>query len=812
MGFYDDLRYAVRGLGKNRGFAGVAVFSLALGIGANTTIFTLLNAIFLRPLPVRDAAHLVAVNTTDPRIPGLLLCSYPNYQDYRDHNSVFSSLMLYSALTVNLTGRGDPQLLMGQLVSANYFSTLGVDPVLGRGLRGEDDLPGAAPVAVISHRLWLRLFDGNRDVARRAIEISGRSYSIVGVAPEGFAGVNQLNGADVFLPFSAYPSVYPLPGLVARRRALLFAVVGRLKPGVSVRQAESALESLAQELEREYPRENHGRRVRLTTLSESAINARVRPVMSQAGAVLMTISALVLLIACANVANLLLARATGRHKEISIRLAMGASRGRLIRQLLTESVLLAVAGGAIGLVLASWARNLLWTWRPPMFKHAGFRLDLDPRVLMFTVVISLATGVLFGLAPAFRATRADLATDLKERAGVPEGFHRLWRPRAVLVVAQVAFSLVALIGAGLFARSLRNAGQIDAGFDAAHLGIVAYNVTDQGYDEGRGREYHRRAVEKAAAVHGVISAALGRDIPFYVASSRMLQLEGEGNTATGQGRSTLTSVVSPGYFQTMGIGLLRGRDFRTTDSKTAPRVVMVNDTAARAYWPGQDPIGRHISFAGEGVPVEVIGIVKTANYLAINELPQPMVYLSLDQYYFPTAVLYVRTAGDPDAVMGAVRRQVQALDGNLLLQAESVETSIRELLWAQRLSAGLLAVFGGLALLLATIGIYGVISYSVRQRTREIGVRLALGATVDDIHRMILREGARLVGIGVVAGAGVSLAAAGRVGGMLFLRHPRDVLTFTLVPAILAAVGVVACWIPAVRATHIDPSVALRDE
>src|ERR1022692_3426494 len=293
MGFLDDLRYALRGLGKNRGFAGVAVLSLALGIGANTTIFTLLNAIFLRPLPVRDAAHLVAVNTTDPQLPALRPCSYPNNQDYRDHNSVFSSLILYSGVTVNLTGRGDPQLLMGQVVSANYFTTLGVDPVLGRGFRSEDDLPGAAPVAVISHRLWLRLFDGNRDVARRAIEISGRSYSIVGVAPEGFAGVIQLNGADVFLPFSAYPRVYPLPGLVAQRRALLFVVVGRLKPGVSVRQGESALESMARELERQYPRENQGRRGRLTTVREAALNARMRPVMSQAGAVLMTISALV---------------------------------------------------------------------------------------------------------------------------------------------------------------------------------------------------------------------------------------------------------------------------------------------------------------------------------------------------------------------------------------------------------------------------------------------------------------------------------------------------------------------------------------
>jgi putative ABC transport system permease protein len=811
-GLFDDLRYGLRGLSKNRGFALAAVLSLALGIGANTTIFTLLNAIFLRPLPVRDPAQLAAVFTTDPRIPGLLLCSYPNYQDYRDHNTVFSSLLLYSALTVNLTGRGDPQLLTGQLVSANYFSTLGVDPVVGRGFRAEEGVAGASPVAVIGHALWLRLFGGSPDVTRRTIEISGHPYSIIGVAPKGFLGVNQLKEAEIFLPFSVYPQVYPLPGQVAQRRALLFNAVGRLKPGVSIRQAESGLQSLAQELERQYPRENQGRRVSLTTVTEAALNARTRPVVSQAGAVLMTFSALVLLIACANVANLLLARATGRHKEIAIRLAMGASRGRLIRQLLTESVLLAIAGGACGLILANWARDLLWALRPPMFNHAGFRLELDLRVLLFTAGISLATGVLFGLAPAFRATKADLATDLKERASAPAGFQHVWHPRAMLVMAQVAFSLVALIGAGLFARSLRSAGQIDPGFDATHLGIVAYNVTDQAYNEGRGREYHQRAVEQAASVHGVVSAALGRDGPFRVASSRMLLLAGQENTATGQGRSTLTCVVSPGYFRTMGITLLRGRDFRATDTKTTTRVVIINQTAAAAYWPGQDPIGQRISFAGEGLPVEVIGIVKTANYLAIAEAPQPLVYLSLVQYYFPIAVLYVRTAGEPEAVMGAVRREVQALDGDLLLQVESLETSIRELLWAQRMSAALLAVFGALALLLATVGIYGVISYSVRQRTREIGVRLALGATVGDIHRMILLEGIRLVGIGVAAGGAVSLAAAGSVGGMLFLKNPRDAPTFVLVPAMLALVGVVACWIPAIRATNIDPSVALRDE
>jgi predicted permease len=757
---------------------------------------------------VRDPASLAAVFTTDARIPGLLPCSYPNYRDQRDHNAVFSSLLLYSAVLVNLTGRGDPQLLMGQLVSTNYFTTLGVEPVVGRAFRAEEEITGASPVAVISHGLWLRLFSGRKDVTRRTLEISGHPYSIIGVAPEGFRGLSQLTAADIFLPLSAYPQVYPSPGMVAQRRALLFAEVGRLKPGIGIRRAESAMQSLAQELERQYPRDNQGRTVSLTTVAEASLSTRTRPVVSQAGAVLMTISALVLLIACANVANLLLARATGRHREIAIRLAMGASRARLIRQMLTESLVLAVAGGAAGLLLARWARDLLWALRPPLFNHAGFRLELDSQVLMFTAGVSVATGILFGLVPALRATRADLATDLKERAGAPAGFHRVWHPRALLVMAQVAFSLVALIGAGLFARSLRSAGQVDPGFDAAHLGIVVYNVTDQAYNEVRGREYHQRAVEKAAAVPGVISAALARDTPFRVATTRTVLLPGQ-ETA---GRSTLTSVVSAGYFQTMGIALLRGRDFRAPDIKTAPRVVIINETAAAAYWPGQDPIGQHISFAGEGLPVEVIGIVKTANYQAIAEPPQPMVYLSLVQYYFPTAVLYVRTKGDPEAVAGAVRREVQSLDRNLLLQVESLETSIRELLWAQRLSAGVLAVFGALALLLATIGIYGVISYSVRQRTREIGVRLALGATVGDVQRMILREGVRLVAIGVLSGGAVSLAAAGSVGGMLFIKNPRDLPTFILVPAALALVGVIACWIPAIRATNIDPSVALRDE
>ena len=552
-GFLEDLRYGLRGLAKNRGFALVAVLSLALGIGANTTIFTLLNAVFLRPLPVRNAEDLTALFTTDQRNPGLLPCSYPNYRDYRDQNSVFSSLLLYTAVTANLTGRGDPQLLMAQLVSGSYFETLGVDPIVGRGFRPEEDAsPGAAAVAIISHPLWMRLYAASRDVVNRTIEINGRSYAIVGVAPPGFVGLNQLSAADIFVPLSMYPQLYPAAAQVDHRSSLMFSAVGRLKPGVSVAQASAAMRGLAAQLERQYP-EDRGRSIALTSITEASLSARTRPIISRAGAVLMTISALVLLIACANVANLLLARAAGRNKEIAVRLAMGATRPRLVRQLLTESLLLALAGGAVGLVIARWARDLLWGMRPANFNHAGFHLELDSRVLLFTMGISIVTGIVFGLAPALRATKTDLATDLKERSGSSSGFRGIWRMRGALVMAQVALSLVALIGAGLFVRSLQTAGRIDPGFDVAHLGIVAFNVNDQGYNEARGREFHQRAVERAAAVPGVVSASLALDLPFHIVFSRKVVLHGQENAASG--RPTLTSVVCPGYLRTASIPL-----------------------------------------------------------------------------------------------------------------------------------------------------------------------------------------------------------------------------------------------------------------
>jgi predicted permease len=547
-------------------------------------------------------------------------------------------------------------------------------------------------------------------------------------------------------------------------------------------------------------------------VTDAAIPPANRAEIQRAGTVLAVVSAVVLMIACGNLANLLLARAAARTKEIAVRLAMGASRWRLIRQLLTESVLLAVLGGAAGLLVAVWARDLLWSMRPPTFSHSAVRMQLDRTVLAYNFAVSVLSGVIFGLVPALRATRADLATDLKERSGQAAHFSGRWNPRSLLVMSQVAFSVIALVGAGLFVRSLRNAMRFDPGFDSAHLAIVVFNVADHGYNEAQGRGFQQRVLERARAIPGVTSATLANDWPFHVSLSRTMALEGHENAAGGSGQIILSEFVWPGFLRSIGTPLLRGRDFTEQDNKTSPRVAIVNRAAANAYWPGENPVGRRVRFFGENATAEVIGVAQTGNYLAIGEKPRPFVYLSMMQYYFPTAVLFIRTTGEPDAVLGSVRREVQAMDRNLLLQAETVNTTIRQSLWAQRLSASLLAAFGLLALLLATIGIYGVVSYVVAHRVREFGIRMALGATPADVQLMLLREGVRLVAGGVLVGMVLALVGSRAVESMLFVVGSRDAVTFVLVPSILTLVAILACWIPARRATPIDPMVALRDE
>jgi len=806
----EDLRFALRTLTKHHTFAVAALLSVALGIGANTTIFSLMDALLLQPLPIREPARLLALTTVDPRNPGLWFCSYPNYKDYRDRNTVFSSLLVSSLMSVNLTGHGDAQRLVGEIASANYFSTLGVQPVVGRGfLPEEDQVPGARPVAVIGYALWKRGFGGDPHVTSRTIGLNRRQYQIVGVAPEGFHGIDSLYAAEVWVPMMMYEQVLPYPKWFHLRRAFVFTSVGRLRPGVSQAQADAGMLAISRDLEREYPDDNAGLRVKLTSLAEASRDPQAKSSIEHAGRLLLIVSGLVLMIACANVANLLLARGAARSKEIAVRLALGASRWRLARQLFTESLVLAALGGGMGLLLAHWAGEALWAFRPVQFRHFYARPAADAAVLLYAVGASALTGLLFGLLPAWRASRADLAVDLKERGSQPAGGRHRSELRFVLVAGEVAFSVVALIGASLFLRSLNAATHANPGFDAAELGIVIFNAADAGYDEARGRAFQRRAVEVAAATPGVDAASLAKDQPLLVSSARHLLRPG---LDSGQGRVTLTGVIWPGYFNTLRIPVLEGRDFSRQDGADSPRAAIVNQAAARLFWPGGRAVGKVIEFGGENLPVEIVGVVRNAHYQGLNDAPAPLVYLSLEQYYFPTTVVYVHTAGNPDAVAAEVRRRLQAMDRNLLLESEGVRTTIRDTLWEQTLSATLLAAFGALALLMATIGIYGVVAYSVEQRVREFGIRMAVGATPRNIQGMILRECSRLVVAGVAAGLLISLAASRAIRSMLFGVSPADGFTFILVPSVLAVVAMLACWIPGLRVVRISPSRALREE
>jgi predicted permease len=639
--------------------------------------------------------------------------------------------------------------------------------------------------------------------------VNEHRYQVVGVAPPGFQGLNLLNPADLWMPVSGFRQVYPKATWVDGRRMAVFTVAGRLKPGVTIERAEAEMRALAEQLAREYPRDNEGRQLRLVPLNETATPAAQRRTLSSSSKVLMIVSGLILLIACANVANLLLARAAGRNKEIAVRLALGASRWRLIRQLLMESLALALCGGVVALLLARWASVLLWALRPPAFRAAVFHIALDARVLGFTLAVSVLTGLVFGLVPAIRATNPDLASDLKERTNNSGSSLRANHPRSALVASEVALCVVSLIGAGLFIRSLINAEHADPGFDPDRLGTVSFDLADRSYTHERGRELQREVVERVSRIPGIVSAALSRDPMLTVKVSRTVTTEDD---SSGQGRLVLASSISPDYFRTTGIALFRGRDFGPLDSEGGPRVAIVNEAAAARLWPDRDPIGRHLRFAGTAAPLEVIGIARTANYLALGEEPAALIYTSmLQEYDSPTTLIY-RTSGSPEIVEGGVRGVVQALDPGLLLRSTSVRSVIHASLWAPRLSAGLLSVFGILGLALATLGVYGVISYSVNQRVREIGVRMAMGATAADVQRLILRQGLGVVTVGVVAGLVIALGVSRLVQSLLFVTSARDALTFILVPSILILAAIVACWLPAYRATRIDPAIALRDE
>ncbi len=822
---FQDMRYGFRMLFKSPGFTAVAALSLALGIGANTTIFTLINAIFLNPIPVENAPGLVTLYTIDARVKEddagggnvLMPTSRPNFEDYRDHNSVFAGLVATSGLPLNLLQGGTPEQIGGEIVSGNYFSLLGVRPALGRAfLPEEDKIPGASPVVVLSHAFWTKRFGGDPGIVGGRLTLNGLPFTVVGVAPKGFLGTNLLQTPDLWVPMMMHKQV--LAGFIADnfddRRALTFNIFGRLKPDATIETAQAELRTIASNLEKEYPEPNRGRSVTLMPLAQTTIHPALRRAFIKAGGLLMTVVGLVLLIACANVANLLLARSTARRKEIAIRLSLGASRARLIRQLLTESLLLALLGGALGLLIAVWGRDLLLAFRPPQFFPNGLTLDLDGRVLGFTLAISLITGALFGIAPALQASRPDLVAELKERTG-SQAAHRGGRfsLRGALVVTQVALSLISLIGAGLFLRSMQNTQRIDPGFDAKNLLTVGFDLGAQGLDMVRGRAYHDRLLETIRALPGIRSAALSANPPIGGGIGRTIFPEGQAPNTGAVGQFATTNSIGRGYFTTLGIPIRRGRDFVETDREGAPRMVIINEAMAKHFWPGQEALGKRFKFFGDESFAEVVGVAENAKVESLTEDPQPIAYLPEMQAYEPAMVLNVRTEGDPRPLLDTVRRSAQALEPSMPLNnVQTAEDLIAASLWAPRMAAILLSIFGILALVLASVGIYGVMSYAVSQRTREFGIRMALGAQPSDVLTLVLRQGMRLVGLGVAIGLAAALWTTRLAAALLVGVSATDPATFAAIALLLASVAAFASFLPARRATRIDPTIALRYE
>ena len=811
METFRDVRYGLRGLLKRPGFTAIAVITLALGIGANTAIFSLVNTVLLRPLPVHHPEQLVAVYGTLHNGADYTIQSYLNYKDYRDRNDVFSGLMAYRFAPMSVSHEGRNERVWGYLVSGNYFDVLGVQPFLGRYFVPEEDkTPGSHPVAVISYAYWQKRFASDRGIAGQALTLNGHVFTIIGVAPEGFNGTEVAYAPELFVPLTMGHEIEPgSDWLESRGDDNLFAV-GRLKSGVSSAQAESALRTITLQLGREYPHENEGRGVRLLTPGLFIPDIR-NSVISFSG-VLMGVVGLVLLLACVNLANLLLARATERRKELAIRLAVGASRARIVRQLVTESVLLSLAGGVGGLLLAAWINNLVASIKLPTDIALIFDLRLDWRVLAFALVVSLATGIFFSLLPALQSSKPDLVPALKDEASMA-GFRRS-RLRNALVVVQVALSLVLLVCAGLVVRSLQVAQRTRPGFTPENAVALSFDLGLQGYTEEKGRAFHRQLIERTRSVAGVRSVALTSTVPLTLDFSyTTIYVEGQPTTGNSNLPLAVPNEISPDYFRTMEIAL-RGRDFTEQDSKDESRVAIVNETFARRFLPGRDAIGRRFNFTGPDKPYwEVIGVAADGKYNSLAEDPQAAFYRPLLRDYSTSVTLVARTAGDPQSAIAGLRSELQRLDPTLpLYDVQTLSEHMSVPLFPFRMAATVLGSFGVLAIVLAAIGIYGVMSYVVAGRTREIGVRIALGAARRDVLLLIIRQGMTLAVIGLGIGLLIAFGVAQLLAKLLFGVSPVDPLTFAGVTLLLALVAALACYIPARRATRVDPLVALRYE
>jgi predicted permease len=817
-----DLRYAIRNLLSSPAFTLVAVGSLAVGIGINTTIFAAVNAILLRPLPVAQPEQLVDIYTSSSTEHST--SSWLDYRDLREGTDVFDGLLGHTLMFANVSRDGRSRLLMGEIVTANYFDVLGVRASIGRVFApDEDQIEGGNRLVVLSDGFWRREFGGDASAVGRTLRVRGLDYTIVGITPARFTGMMPGISADLWIPASMVDEVEPV-GMndtvpsptgrtrLQRRGQRWMFMKGRLKPGHTVAQAQTEVAAVMARLEREHPQTNRNRRGVLIPASDVRIHPLIDGSLVPGATLLMVAVSLVLVIACANIANMLLARATTRTREIAVRVAIGASRARIVRQLLTESLLLAALGGWGGLLLARWTSGLIQAFQPPL--PVAISLDLSPdwRVFAFAFILALVTGAVFGLAPALQATRPDLVASLKN--DVAPGFKtRRFGLRNVLVVAQVAVCFVLLVGAGLLLRSLSASRNANVGFDPRGLVVATVDLGMHRYSQERGQAFYDSALERLRALPGVSGAALVERLPFSPnIHGQNIFIDGRQYAADDLGNATDVTRVTSGYFKTLGIQLRQGREFDERDTLTSPGVVVINETMARRYWPGESAVGKRVRTRSSNGPLfEVIGVVADHKVRTIGEAPRPFVHFARSQGYNPSASFIARTDGDTAQLVQGMRRELTSMEPDLVfLEMQPMESAIAVTLFPARMGAVVLGTASAIALLLSAMGLYGLIAFTVSRRTREIGVRMALGSNPRDVLALIVRQGMVLVLAGVAVGLLGAVLLTRAMAGALYGVSALDVVTYLTAACVLSGVALAANLVPAFRASRIDPMVALR--
>ena len=806
-----DLRSARRLLTRNPAFTAIAILTLGLGIGLNTAVFSVIDALLLRPLGgARAPEELVQVYRSWPGIE-FASSSPMNFRDVQERaKDVFQDAATWTYAPLSIAVDGKPQRMFGQLVSANYFSVLGATAVRGRTfVLDEDRNPGSHPVVVLSHATWQGFFGGDPQIIGRRITLNGAPYEVVGVASPELRSPIPVIAPAMWVPLMQMDHVSPSnAGALTRRGNQFMNVIARLKPGVTVEQARARMTALLPGLISDFPDDYRGSEWRLVAQNAAGIHPMVRNAQVGLSAVVMAVVVVLLLIACVNVANLFLARARDRWREMAVRLSLGARRAVIVRQLLIESLVFAAVAGAAGLLIASWCMALLNRIQLPMDVTINANLQLSAPVLVFTFVATLVTGVLFGLAPALQATRPSLVPSLKGEA--PAGDSRSRASRA-LVVAQMALSLLLLVCAGLFLRNLRSATTIDKGFEGGNVLLAELDVGLQGYDEARSRLFFRTLLERLGELPGVSAASLSASLPLGLSNSQSgVQIAGYTPSRDEQMSIDYNSVTA-GYFSAMGIRVVRGRAFTTADDSASQPVLMVNERFAERFWPGQEVVGKVVR-AG-GADRVVVGVVPTGKYQSLGEAPKAFMYFPLGQRFDRSVVMQLRTRTDPVAFIPTLRSEVAALDPDLpVSNVRTIASHLGIALMPARLAGGALAVFGILGLILASVGIYGVMSYSVAQRTREIGIRMAIGAATGEVVGLVMRQGLTLVVVGGALGLVGALAATRLLSGLLYGGNAFDPLTFLGVPVLLTGVAALAIWIPARRAASVDPVRAIKAE